>query len=256
MRKLLYTLAALLSSAAIIYGADTALTALSELATLTTDDLFYAVDDPGGTPAQKKITAANIYASTKTLTNTTIDVEGTGNVITTISEVPMPLVSCSGLTGSLIWDTLATLAPTATCTAGTTNTTMMRGVADFPDSDGDYSVQQATWLPDDFTGAIDAAFLWRTTATSGNAVWQIQTACRANGEVDDLAWNTASTVTDAALGTTNFLNTASITGVTTTGCAAGELMHVRVLRNRTHASDTMAAAISLSMVKLKVRRAQ
>jgi hypothetical protein len=33
-------------------------------------------------------------------------------------------------------------------------------------------------------------------------------------------------------------------------------MHVRVLRNRTHASDTMAAAISLSMVKLKVRRAQ
>src|SRR5687768_1603631 len=102
MRKLLYTLAALLSSAAIIYGADTALTALDAITSLSVDDLLYAVDDPGGTPVSKKITAANIYASTKTLTNTTIDAEGTGNVITTLSEVPMPLVSCSGLTGSLI----------------------------------------------------------------------------------------------------------------------------------------------------------
>jgi hypothetical protein len=256
MRKTLYTLAGLLLSAALLYAADTAVTALTNLATATTDDLLYIVEDPGGTPAPRKITMANLYASTKTLTNTTLDAEGTGNVLTTVSEIPLPVVSCSGLTGSLIWDTLATLAPTPTCTAGTTNTTMMRGVADFPDTDGDYSIQQTTWLPEDWSGVVDAYFIWRTTATANNVVWQIQTACRANGEVDDLAWNTASTVTDAAAGTTLFLNTASIAGITTTGCAAGELMHFRVLRNRTHASDTMAAAVSLAMVKLKVRRAQ
>jgi hypothetical protein len=136
---------------------------------------------------------------------------------------------------------------------------MIRGTADWPDSDGDYSVQTAFLMPDDWdtSSALDAIILWRTTATSGNAVFQIQTACRADGEVDDVTWNTASTVTDAAKGTTNQLNSAVITNITKTGnsdCAAGELLHVRLLRNRTHASDTLAAALSIGHVELTARR--
>lgn len=54
--------------------ADTKLTALSAITALTADDLLYVVDDPGGTPASKKITAANAklffgglaFASTQT----------------------------------------------------------------------------------------------------------------------------------------------------------------------------------------------
>lgn len=38
--------------------ADEKLTALTALTTLTGDDLFYAVDDPAGTPVQRKVTAA------------------------------------------------------------------------------------------------------------------------------------------------------------------------------------------------------
>jgi hypothetical protein len=131
---------------------------------------------------------------------------------------------------------------------------MMRGVADFPDSDGDFSVQMAFPLPDDWTGNIGIKFYWRAAATSGDVVWQVQTACRADGEVDDVTWNTANTVTDTAKASANQLNTASISSLTTTGCAAGEILHLRVLRNRTHASDTIAGVVSLGHVELTTRR--
>ena len=200
---------------------------------------------------------ASYAATAKTLTNTTLDVEGTGNVVTTAPKIWMPAVACAGTTGSLLWDTLATLAPTATCSAGTTETTLMRAVADFPDSDGDYSLQQTVSLPGDWTGAIDAVVKYRTTATSGNTVWQLTTACRADAEVDDVAWNTATAFTaDAAKGTTNQLNDVSATGIVSTGCTAGELMHVKLFRNRTHASDTMTGVVSLVGLELTLRRAQ
>jgi hypothetical protein len=57
--------------------ADTKLTALTEDASPTTDDLIYTVHDPAGTPASRKVTIANLdtvlSATTKTLTNKTVD---------------------------------------------------------------------------------------------------------------------------------------------------------------------------------------
>ena len=41
--------------------ADTKVSALTELVTLADVDLFYAVDDPSGSPLSKKITALNVY---------------------------------------------------------------------------------------------------------------------------------------------------------------------------------------------------
>lgn len=208
-----------------------------------------------GTPVDgRTLAGVSNYSGSATITKT-------GNVfsvgtITLKTKIALPLVACSGTTGTLMWDTLASNAPTATCSAGSTETTMMRGVADWPDSDGDYSVQIAFLMPDDWdtSADLDAIILWRTSATSGDAVFQVQTACRADAEVDDVAWNTASTVTDTAKGTANQLNSAAITNITKTGCAAGELLHVRLLRNRTHASDSLAAALSVAHVELTARR--
>lgn len=57
--------------------ADTKLTGLTEDASPTTDDLIYTVHDPGGTPASRKVTIANLDTllsqTTKTLTNKTVD---------------------------------------------------------------------------------------------------------------------------------------------------------------------------------------
>lgn len=196
-------------------------------------------------------------AGTETFTNKTIDVEGTGNTITTVSKAQIKYVGCTGTTGTVVMDTLASLAPTATCSAGSTETLMMRGTLDFPDSDGLYSVQDIVVLPADFTGNVDVRSYWRAAATSGNVVWQVSTACRADAEVDDVAWNTASTVTETAKGTANQLNEWSITGITITGCAAGEIMHVRVARDRTNASDTITGVVSLAgALEVTMRRAQ
>ncbi len=194
-------------------------------------------------------------SASNTLTNKTIDVEGTGNTITTVSKLWFDAAACSGTTGALNWDTLASGAPTATCSAGGTNTNLIRGVADFADS-GTFQMMRQVRLPADFTGTVDVALKWRTTATSGNVVWQVSTVCIADAEVDDANWNTASTVTDAAKGTTNQSNDAAITTLTITGCAAGELMHFRILRDPTDGSDTLGATASLIGVELTTRRAQ
>lgn len=175
--------------------------------------------------------------------------------ITATWELTYKAVSCDVTTGTLLLDSVDTNKPTPTCTLGAVNTTMVRGVAVFPDSDGDFSVQDSLELPDTWVGALDATITWRTTLTSGNVAWQLSTLCRANGEVDDVAWNTAQVITDTAAGTTLFLNTVTQTGVTTTGCAAGEKLRWKLVRNRTHASDTLGAGTpDLVSIKFKGRR--
>jgi hypothetical protein len=66
----------------------TDLTALIDLPSPSTDDLVYVVDDPASGKNPRKCSIANFHAvndaRTKTLTNTTIDAEGTGNSITNI----------------------------------------------------------------------------------------------------------------------------------------------------------------------------
>tara|TARA_R100000908_G_C3748632_1_gene143511 strand:- start:281 stop:1639 length:1359 start_codon:yes stop_codon:yes gene_type:complete len=65
----------------------TDLTALTEITAPTTDDLVYVVDAPSGAKNPRKCSIANLVDSrTKTLTNTTIDADGTGNSITNIDN--------------------------------------------------------------------------------------------------------------------------------------------------------------------------
>jgi hypothetical protein len=137
----------------------------------------------------------------------------------------------------------------AACVTGT-NT--QKGVLDFADS-SNLSAQLTYALPTTWTGTVDARIKWLTSATSGSVVWQLSTICVADAETDDPSFNTASTVTDAAKGTTLQTNDASITGVTATGCAAGELLHLKIQRDSAHASDTLAATARLIGVELVIR---
>lgn len=161
----------------------------------------------------------------------------------------LDLVGVSGGAAAHIWndDPLST-ACTPTAVTGTNRTT---GVCNFPDSDGDYGRQITRYLPTGWTGALDAEIWWKTTG-SGNARFQFQTKCYADDEADDAAFNTASVVT-AAAGTSARPNKTTITGITTTGCAAGELMRVRFYRNRTEGSDTLNAALDVEKVVLIAR---
>ena len=191
-------------------------------------------------------------SATATLTNKTLDVEATGNVITTVQYVILIAAACQNATATLLWDTPTSSPAVAACITGT-NT--QKGVADFADA-ANLSMQATLPLPRDWTGAVDARFKWLTTATTGDVVWQLATICVADAETDDPAFNTASTVTDTAKGTANQTNDADITGVTMTGCAAGELLHLKLSRDSAHASDTLAATARLISLELTLRRAQ
>ena len=190
-------------------------------------------------------------AQAQTLTNKTLDAEGTGNVITIPKRLWFPAAGCNNATAGSVWDLPASNPAVAACKTGT-NTQM--GVLDFADS-SNLSAQSHLKLPSTWTGTVDANIKWMTTATSGNVVWQLSTICVADAETDDPAFNTASTVTDTAKGTTNQTNDASITTVTVTGCAAGELMHIKIQRDSAHASDTLAATARLIGLELVIREA-
>lgn len=192
------------------------------------------------------------------LTNKTLDVEDTGNVITTVAKVWMPAATCQNATATPNFDTPTSNAAAAACITGT-NT--QKGVLDF-DQTTDESVQGTIMLPADWTGAIDMGYKWLTTATSGSVTWCTQLVCVADAETDDPAFPAQASgncVTDAAKGTTVQTNDASDTGITATGCAAGELMHFRISRDPDETAgltDDLAADARLLGIMFTLRRAQ
>lgn len=191
-------------------------------------------------------------ASTNTFTNKTLDVEGTGNVLTVTEKRLFPGAICQNATAISEWSTPTSNPATFTCVTGT-NT--QKGALTFTD-DGStvLSAQTQTWLPSDFSGTVDARIRWYTSATSGNVIWSLATICVADAETSDPAYNTASTVTDAAKGTTLQDNDAAITSVTITGCAAGELLYLKLSRDP-GGSDTLGATANVRAVELTIRRA-
>lgn len=137
----------------------------------------------------------------------------------------------------------ATLVPNPVCISGTN---VLSGELEFPDSDGEYSIQDRFKL--DTTAlatAINLNIKWRAAATSGNVVWQLAGICVADAETLDPSFATAQTVTDTAKGTTLQVNDAQIATLTVTSCAAGETYFFRFFRDRTHASDTITGIVKL-----------
>lgn len=195
-------------------------------------------------------------SDTATLTNKIYDTEATGNAFTSTGKAFIVAGGCQGTTAFSNWDLPASTPAAAACVTGTV---VIKGVLDFADTSGGFSAQNTIKLPGDFTGTIDAQIQWTTTATSGNVKWSLSTICTATDgtETDDPgAFNTASTVTTAAPGVASRVQTSSITSLTITGCAANELLHLRIFRDGNDAADTIAATARLVGVELTIRRAQ
>lgn len=191
--------------------------------------------------------------ATITLLNTQYNAESTGNVLTLPLKLWIPAAICNNATpASHGWSFPTSNPGVPACQTGS-NT--QYGTMDFADGANTLSAQFHVMLPADFTGTLGVTFKWFTSATAGDVVWQIATICVADAETSDPAFNTASTVTDTAKGTTLQTNDATIASVTITGCAAGELMYVRVFRDPTTGADTLAATARLIGLELTPRRA-
>lgn len=190
--------------------------------------------------------------SAETLTNKTLDTEASGNSVTVPIKVFLAAAGCNNTTAGSFWDLPTSAAAAPACVTGTN---IQKGVLDFADA-GAASAQNTLILPADFSGAIDARIIWTTSATSGNAKWSLSTICTdtAATATDDPSFNTASTVTTAAPGTANRVQTSSITSVTASGCSAGRLIHLKILRDGTDGSDTIGATARLIGVEITIRR--
>lgn len=95
--------------------ADQKVTELTNLTTAASEDVFYIVDDPSGTPVSKKITAKNLFGSVPA--NTTFAHFATFNNKVTAANGVMTLATSTtvgsnnatnvlgaGMQGSIFWD--------------------------------------------------------------------------------------------------------------------------------------------------------
>ena len=208
--------------------------------------------------ATTALTNLGVATATLTLTNKTLDVEAAGNVLSTVGTVWLAAAGCNNATAASFWDLPVTTPAVATCFTGTN---IQKGVLDFADS-GPFIIQSNFALPADWTtaGGVDATLYWTSTATTGDAKWNVSTACAAVGgtATDDPAFNTAQVITTTVAGTTLFVNTSTQTGLTLTGCTTATplMFHVKVMRDGTAAGDTLGATARLIGVEIKYRRAQ
>lgn len=196
--------------------------------------------------------------STDILTNKTLDVEGTGNSVTTVDKVWLPAAGCNNVTATSFWDLFTSAVPAPACITGS-NTT--KGVLDF-DPTTDQAAQSSITLPSDWTGNIDAKIKYLTGTGDANTIgWCVQLVCVADAETDDPAFPAQAAgncVSDTNKGTANQTNDATITSVSASGCAAGELMHIQLSRdaNASAVTDSFTGNARLIGLELTLRRTQ
>lgn len=200
-------------------------------------------------------TVANV-AGTQTFTNKTYNVESTGNVFTFKRDIFYQAATCQNATPYTGFNLSGTAANNPAPACSTYDTDKKFAVLVFNDAQTDLITSEFQ-LPAGWTGNIDLTLYWSASATSGNVVWGVQTACIADAESSgSLSWNTASTVTDTAKGTAGQWNTATISSITTTGCAADEILFFKFYRDGSNGSDTMTADAWLSQLRFTLRDAQ
>lgn len=113
-------------------------------------------------------------------------------------------------------------------------------------------------LPSDWTGNIDIVLFWFSGSTSTNSVvWTVATAFVADA-VGLLAptYNTTQNIIKANNAVANTRNSAALANITQTGAAAGSTMFLKIGRNPTNGSDTLAATATLLGIELTYRRKQ
>ncbi len=191
-------------------------------------------------------------ASSNTFTNKTLNAESTGNLITLPFTVFWPAAVC---------DNSVAYSPLWSCVSGATAPNVLTILGsnvtgaelEFTDA-ATMSIWMSFVLPSDWTGALDLRIFWRSPATTGNVVWQVQTGGVVDGGVVDVSLNAAQTVTDATQGSASRFNTATISSLTLTGLVAGGWMWLRLFRDPSHASDTLGDSANFLGAEMKYRR--
>jgi len=113
------------------------------------------------------------------------------------------------------------------------------------------AAESAFWefvLPDDYDGGnISVNIWWKSTATSGAAVFTISVLGRTEGETLDDTLGTAQSVTDTTPATAGSIAMCAPAAFSP-GWAAGDYIVVKLSRDATNASDTLTVDAEVIMV--------
>lgn len=143
-------------------------------------------------------------------------------------EAQFELTTCvGGVAARGLMDSPTLTEPAAACVAGGS---FGQGYADF-DAAADEGGSLMFKLPKTWAGTLDAELFWIANATTGTANFCLQTACVGSGNNNDQTPNAAQCVSTTTNGTANQENITTWTGLTTTGCDAGERMYLRLYRD-------------------------
>lgn len=210
------------------------------------------------TSGSNAATIANNAVTNAKIANTTIDVTAKITGAVPIANGGTALTSawarslwsnsagCNNATAGATWDLPTANAPTPNCFG----TSWRFGALDYADS-ANTTATFSFVLPTGWTGATDFIARAFINSTSQSVKLTIATICVATSEdILNPTFNTAQTVTVTSPGTANQQFEFAQTGLTTTGCAAGELMIVKVGRDVT---DTSTVTFSVVGAGISIR---
>ncbi len=193
-----------------------------------------------------------------TATALVYDAEGTNNTLTIPTKIQFNAAVCQNATASLAFSLPSTLGATAGChTVAAASGDPAYGYAIFPGDATDTEAHGQFELPSDWTGAIDVTLKWNSASTTANdVVWEIAFGCVATAEAATaISFNDTAFTAVTNLGTTLQFNVSTKTGITTTGCAAGETAFFIIHRDTDTSGDTLDQSVNLISATFTVRRA-
>ncbi|MBI4164305.1 MAG: hypothetical protein HY508_01065, partial [Acidobacteria bacterium] len=191
--------------------------------------------------------------SSGNVNNVSLNAEGTGNNLTTVSKIYMIAAGCDNATAAAAWDLPTSGAAGKACLG----TGPRFGVLTFADA-ATSSAYTNFRLPSDWTGNVDLTLLYTgDTNSANNIVWQPAESCVADGE-DLLAasFTTTTSATGAGPTTAGQRKSLDFSSMTMTGCAAGETMFLRIQRLGADGSDAYTGVAQLLAVEMTIRRQQ
>jgi hypothetical protein len=185
-------------------------------------------------------------------------ISGTTASLTLPYQLQFNAAVCQNATASVGADLPSTLGATGGCqTEAAAAGDAYFGYAIFASGGADTEWGSRFELPSDWTGAIDLTLKWNSASTAaGDVVWRVELGCTADNEdTNAISFNATSfTAVANKTGTAGAWNTATKTGLTTTGCAAGETAFFIIKRDTDTAGDTLDQAVNLINMSFTLRR--
>lgn len=210
--------------------ADTAGSALTDGGTPIGTDILIGVDDPGGSPASRKYTLANVASY--------VDSAIAGQMHLYVPAAAM---------------VARTTSPAATGTTELATNDIMLESFDF-DTSADEFVQFSLQMPKNWNeGTLIAQFIWShpSTATNFGVCWSIQAGAFADGDAGDTALGTAVDTVDTGGTTDDIYISPESSAITVAGTpGAEEWVVFQVYRDVSNGSDNLAVDARLHGVKI------